>query len=336
VAGITGKELRDELQGGFPPGVEDFVDFDDVPGDILQAFADTIASTAVDAAERVRQDNNPLSCGTSKIGDWEADLNQSTSRTALSGTISQRRRAVVARLRENGPPTVALIQAVIGPLLDYADPSQLTVLECSRSALTAAHTYPWTGSSNYSLGTTVIVYWFVRDDALVSPTGCWIDVMVNTTNLASLAVNITTPNGTFFLMIPKLRGGASASTARIYCSAAAGMPIYGIWKAEFYTTAYFDSGTITSANLFIEGFGRDITRHDGLSAAIYQWAVMYEASKSNGNPDFDAARAAIRRLTFGTRISGLCLRSTGTTLPAGDYSPIPDDANAIPDEMVPG
>ncbi len=337
MAGITAQELRDELQGAFPPGVEEFVDWNDVPGDVLQAFAETIAATAVDAAERLRQDINPLTCGVTKLADWESVLKLSTTKTARTGTVTQRRRAVISRLREYGPPSIPFIQAILGPLLDYPDPSQLVILEGDKAAQNAAHTYPWVGSAPYSLGTTPTLQFFVRDDALVSAAGCWLDITITTTRLQSFCVNLQAPNGYLILLSPGWVGSPVAQTYRLYVKGMAGQPIYGIWSAQIYANSFGDSGTVTAASLFCEGFGRDITRHDGgAGAGKYEWAAVFEPSKSNGSPDLDAARAAVQRINYGSRVGAIVLRSTGSTLAAGDYAFLPDDSNALPDEMIPG
>jgi len=59
----------------------------------------------------------------------------------LFGTLEARRRAVISRLREYGPPTIPMIQSVLAPLFDYSDPADVVVLECDRAALRTAHTY---------------------------------------------------------------------------------------------------------------------------------------------------------------------------------------------------
>ena len=99
-----GSGTKGRADRAFPPGVEEFIDWNDAPGDLMQAFGEAIAATAIDPAERLRVDTNPLTCGASKIADWEAVLKLSTTKTARTGTISQRRRAVISRLREYGSP----------------------------------------------------------------------------------------------------------------------------------------------------------------------------------------------------------------------------------------
>mgnify|MGYP000237459235 CR=1 FL=1 len=335
MAGITAGELRDELQGAFPPGVEEFVDWNDVPGDVLQAFAETIAATAVDAAERLRQDINPLTCGVTKLADWESVLKLSTTKTARTGTITQRRRAVISRLREYGPPSIPFIQAILGPLLDYADNSQLVILEGDKAAQNTAHTYAWTGSVAYNTGNFPTVYFLVRDDASVSAAGCWVDFTITSSNLVGLGVYLTSPTGVAISIQPNWTGSASSSTFRLYFKAFAGVPIFGLWQVEFFCS--INSGTVTAVNLFCEGFGRDITKHDGSAGSgKFEWAAVYEPSKSNGSADLDAARAAARRINYGSRVGAIVLRSTGNTLAAGDYAFLPDDANALPDVMIPG
>ena len=115
-----------------------------------------------------------------------------------------------------------------------------------------------------------------------------------------------------------------------------GQPIYGLWSAQVYTNAPADSGTVTAASLFAEGFGRDITGHDGGSWPKFEWAVVYEPSKSGGNPRSTRPGRRLRRINYGSRIGAVVLRSTGSTLAASDYAFLPDDANALPDLIVVG
>jgi uncharacterized MnhB-related membrane protein len=72
-----------------------------------------------------------------------------------------------------------------------------------------------------------------------------------------------------------------------------------------------------------------------LSAAQFELGVVYEADKSNGGADIAAARAAIARISYATRISALILREADGVLPAGEYTFLPDDDNAIPDAIIP-
>ena len=215
MAGITTQELKDELIGGFPPGVEEFVDWADAPGDLMQAFGETIAGTAVDAAERLRVDTNPLTCGASKLADWEAVLKLTTTKTARTGTIAQRRRAVVSRLREYGAPTIPFIQSILGPLLDYPDPSQLVVLESDHTAQNLAHSYSWSGSMLYGYYSFAsVIPFFVRDDAKVSAAGAWLDLTLTSTNLSTFGVYLYAPDGTWVGLTPKWTGSASGTTLR--------------------------------------------------------------------------------------------------------------------------
>ena len=73
----------------------------------------------------------------------------------------------------------------------------------------------------------------------------------------------------------------------------------------------------------------------GLSAAKFELGVVYEEDKSSGAADIDAARKAIARITYATRIGALILREAGGVLPAGEYTFLPDDDNAIPDAIIP-
>lgn len=339
------QELKSAIISAFPPGSEKAVAWHLAPGRHVEAVANTLDAQAIGPVEQFAADVSPLTCSAARLAEWEGIFMLADTTTARSGTLQARRNAVVSRFREWGQPTVPVIQATVGPLLDYADPSQLVVLTTDRAALTAAHTYASdlvTGSRNFSYGSPATVRWFVRDDGVISTAGAWVDITISASSVASLSLALYSPDGSSLTIAPGWRGTASTTTFRAYFRSFGydalfnARPVFGAWSLQIVTTAVSDFGSISGAQLFVEGMGRDARGKEGGAAPAFEWAVMYEAAKSRGAPDFDAARAAIRRLTFATRTSGLCFRSTGTTLPDGDYAPLPDDANAIPDAMIPG
>lgn len=342
---MSAQELKAAIINAWPPGTEGAIDWGQAPGKHIEAVANALDAQAVAPAEQFAADVNPLTCSAARLAEWEGVLMLADSTTARSGTLQARRNAVISRFREWGQPTVPVIQATVGPLLDYADPLQLVVLTTDRAALTAAHTYSSdliTGSRNFSYGSPATVRWFVRDDGVISTAGAWVDITISASSVASLSLALYSPDGSFLTVAPKWRGSASTTTFRVYFRAFGidalfyARAVFGAWSLQIVTTNVSDSGSISGASLFVEGMGRDARGNNGGAAPAFEFACLYEASKSRGAPDFDAARAAIKRLTFATRTSGLCFRSTGNTLADGDYAPLPDDANAIPDAMIPG
>ena len=133
--------LKEAIIGAFPPDVIDRVDWDDSPGQHVEAVANVLQDKAVDPVEQLILDACPLTCGSARLRDWERALGLAGSKTALFGTLESRRRAVISRLREYGPPTIPMIQGVLAPLFDYSDPADVVVLECDRPTLRTAHTY---------------------------------------------------------------------------------------------------------------------------------------------------------------------------------------------------
>ena len=132
-------ETREALLAALPPGVRETL-ADDVIA-LFDATASTIDDSAVAAVDALDADSSPLTCGSDRLRRWESDLGIASTRTALFGTLTARRAGVISRLREYGPPTVAMLQSVLAPLLDYSDPSTMAILEPARADVRLANTY---------------------------------------------------------------------------------------------------------------------------------------------------------------------------------------------------
>lgn len=334
---MSSEEIAASMIGAFPPGVPELLAPDDKDGGAvtrhLGCIAKTVQDTAIAAIEELERDITPLTCGSYRLREWEKALGLAYSRTARSGTLAARRAAVISRLREYGPPTKAMLQAVLAPLLDYADPTQLVILECDRAALRTAHTYAGSKTrGGFTYATPAVWDFWVNDADSVAP-GCpQADLTLTAADLSKVAAEIETPDGSHFrLNFGQLgRGLCIARTIRAYWQGVTTSNVLGRWRL----TVWLDGaglGVLNDATFFCEGFGRR-----GRSAAQFEWAAVYEPSKSRGAPDFDAAREAVRRVGFATRIGGLVFPADASVgLPATDYGMIPND-NAIPSGFVPG
>jgi hypothetical protein len=91
------------------------------------------------------------------------------------------------------------------------------------------------------------------------------------------------------------------------------------------------SGTVRAASLFTEGFGRDATRSDGLSASVFYYIVIFEPSKSSGSYDLGAASAALARINHATRRGYL-----GVAMDDGTLYALADDAACVADGCAAG
>lgn len=328
----TAEELQQALIGAFPPGTHDRIDWEDAPGKHLLAISRTVLAKGVLPVDELIANTCPLTATSARLVDWERALGLSASRTGRFGTLEARRRAVIARLREYGPPTIPMIQSVVAPLLDYADPTELVILEASRSELRTAHTYTGVLTSA-STALTCVYTWRVFDDGRLSDSGVQLDVTLTHSDLTKLSVYVVAPSGETATASVFGRGAAAGATVRVCLPHMVASSVAGLWTAEF--TASAGAGTVDAVEAFVEGAGRDSSGRPGLSAAKFELGVVYEEDKSSGAADIDAARKAIARITYATRIGALILREADGVLPAGEYTFLPDDDNAIPDAIIP-
>ena len=328
----TALGLKAELIAAFPGGTERMWDWNhpDGPGPFNEAAAQVLDVAGVQMIDQLRAELQP-NTAVAKLPEWESALGLRGSKLALIGRTRQRQTQVVSRLREWGSATTLdCIRSIVGPLLDYADPSQLIILEVDRDVLRAAHTYTWTGLLSF---TTLPAALFVNvlDDAVVSPAGAQLDITINYAgSLANVGVNLFAPDGTFFQYPAGTIGDTTPATGtwRLYFKGFGGRPITGVWQAQITCSSGF--GNILSAGLFVEGLGRDSTGREGLGAAKFQWAVVVDPALVGPYGDIQAAAHAVERINYATR-RGLLIRKPLTGLAA-----IPDDPATIPDACIPG
>lgn len=330
---MSALELKEAIIAAFPPGASERIDWDDSPGHHVEAIANVLQDKAVDPVEQLILDACPLTCSSARLRDWERALGLSGSKTSLFGGLAARRRAVVSRLREYGPPTIPMIQSVMAPLFDYADPADVVVLECDRPTLRTAHTYTGVLTTATTALSGVTYTWRVVDDGRLSASGVQLDVTLTHGDLSKLSVLVTAPSGETGSASVFGRGAAAGDTIRVCLPDMTAAVVMGLWTAEFNASS--GAGTVDAVEAFVEGAGRDSTGRPGLSAAQYEFGVVYESDKGGGGFDIASSRSAIQRISYATRIGALILREADGTLPAGEYTFLPDDDNAIPDAIIP-
>lgn len=336
----TALQLKAALIAGFPPGTEKLWDWQhpDGPGPFNEAAAQVLDVAGVQKVDQLRAELQP-STAREKLPEWESSLGLMGSRAAQVGTVRQRQKQVVSRLREWGSATtLEAIRAIVGPLLDYADPSQLVILEVDRDVLRTANTYLFSGLLAFTFATSSTVYFYVPDDTNVSPAGAQVDITINlSANLSNVGCTLYAPDGTHYSIGVGQIGDVSPATGtwRLYFPQFAGVKVGGIWKLVIGTIS--GTGYISAAGLFVEGLGRDSTGNDGLGGAKFQWAVVWDPALLGPDADIQAAAAAIQRINYATRIAFLAGRSRGLgKLPAGQLAAIPDDPGSIPSACIPG
>lgn len=317
-------QLFDELVAAFPTGFAQTQDLDhpDGFGPELRAIAQLLKVSCIDLVASLRRNATPLRADAPRIAEWEETLAQ---RPRPAATLAQRRLAVASRLRESGPCTYDLVRAVVGPLLDYADPSQLEIIEVDRDTLRAAHTYAFPGFPASSPLTTSVS---ILDVAKIGDPGVQLDLLITTTNLAALGVQITSPDGKSATKLNFARGNVAGQLIRIYFPELAGAQAGGTWTVLLNSMA--PGTSFLALQLFAEGFGRD-SGGEGLGAAIFEWVVVADPALMGPNADLEAARDAIARINYATRLGTLILKPAPLLL-----APYPDSPPAIPNRFIPG
>jgi len=323
-------ETREALLASLPPGVRDML-ADDVIA-LFDATASTIDDSAIAAIDTLDADSSLLTCGSDRLRRWESDLGIAPTRTALFGMLPARRAAVISRLREYGTPTVAMLQSVLAPLLDYADPSTLTILEPARADVRSANTYYGVlVNAAMSMISAGIWQFYVSDGGRCAGVPA-VDIKITTVlENTDTVVALQAPDGTYYQVYSKLLRSTSGTNRVYFPEAKAVTAIMGAWRVYVYLSVA-NTGTLDDAHLLVEGVDRD----GGRASGIYEWAAVYEPTKSQGSPDFDAAVAASQRVGLATRIGGVVMIADAAVgLAAGDYAGIPND-NTKPSGFVPG
>lgn len=326
-----------------PPGVEAFYDLSPGgdPYKYLLSIAEVLKPHGFDLVDLLELEVNPASA-TEKVADWEGALGVTQTKIALYGNALQRRSQVLSRLREHGASALDAIRSVLGPLLGYADPSQLEIVETPRAQLTGFHSYFKREAGSISIGGgggTVVVSFDVRDDARVSAGGVRLS-LIETNTLAREDLSITLegptgPDGQASAAWPAGSFGAGeAADLELVArnrAGAEGKTILGIWTAQLTTSS--SAFTASDVALIVEGVGRDSAGLDGLGAEIYHWCALVDPALEGvaSLSDRDAARAAVKRLAPAHSRGDLCFVQA-----FGGTGAIPDDVAAIPDACLPG
>ncbi len=338
----TALHLKAELISGFPPGTQSMWDWQHPqgPGPFQEAAGQLLDKAGVQKIDQLRAELQP-STAREKLPEWESSLNLMGSKAAQVGSVRQRQRQIVSRLREFGAATTLdAIRAIVGPLLDYADPSQLVILEVDRDALRTANTYLATGLLvPFTFAMSGTVYFNVPEDPAIatSPAGAQLDITINLAdNISKVGVTLYAPDGTHYSIgVGDIGDAPATGTWRLYFPKFAGVPVGGIWKLVIGTIS--GTGYVSAAGLFVEGLGRDSAGGDGRSAPKFQWAVVSDPALLGPDADLQAAAAAVQRINYATRIAHFASRSSGIgKLPAGQLAAIPDDPGSIPDACIPG
>lgn len=335
MAGLTSDQALDLLVQLFPLGFSKLFGVINRVGDVynlLAGISDATKQYVYDNIAQIRLEINPATA-LYKVPDYENALGLSQTSVALSGTTAQRRTQIISKLREQGAFTLDNIRAIIGPLLGYADPSQLVIVETSRSALTTAHTYANNAGASIGSNSSTAQSVTVLDDGGVSDAGVKLLVNITCTNPEQLSFTLTGPtggvgSGQAVVTFPAGSMPAGSVTGVTYSlsehSVSPGKKLLGNWSLQINTGAA--ACTLVSWSLFVEGGGqRDATGASGQGEEIHEWGIFLSPLLMN-SPNMPAVLSSLQRIKPGDSIVDLLYSIAGSypDTTSGVNSSIPD------------
>jgi hypothetical protein len=336
---MTDEEATSILLQGLPPGVEDAWDFKAGPliSRLMHGAGRAHRLTCLEFIEQLRTETNPLTM-VLDVDRWEAAFGLSQTWAAQQGTPQQRQAQVLSAWRRSAVATFNNIRAIVQPYFNYTDPSQIQIVETDRDQLTRAHTYPMTTTptgipvaiSPNSVSVTVL------DGPACSDAGAQVFLNLDG-HLGEIEFTLWgpagPPNQTVHFRAGYFGSGVvSGFDLRLDVPEFAWQPIGGLWQL-FFLSHGPDAGTLNSASLFVEGEGRNADDSEGLGAAIFEWAVVFDPAlvAPGAAADLKGALAALRAIAPAHTLVNLVLKGGGLFGAA-----IPDTSSAIPDEGIPG
>lgn len=343
VGRFTLEQVRERIIRGFPDGVEDVYDLSPSGdyGKLISAIALELKVQGFDLADLVRQESFP-SKSRYVLAEWEHFFGLDTTRLARVGTIPQRQAQLVAafRLAAGQEPSLPEIRALVGAYLGYTDPDSLLIVETSRTALRALHSYsrgPYTIPGSGSLD----VVFLVPDGPRISQSGVQLSLFIDHPSAEDLSFDLVGPLSAYGQAskswIAPFGVGAIVSTdeLRIYDADAKNKTIFGAWKLTI--TSSGASGTLTEARLFVEGVGRGIYRRDGRAAPIFDWGVFVDPTLVNGGAGGAVDYVLVQRILDGfnqAHCKANVIRGSETINP-GIPEAIPGDPGCIAGQCIP-
>jgi uncharacterized protein YmfQ (DUF2313 family) len=288
---LTITDVVSVLRQYFPPGrLYSWWDTSSYIYKLLYATAATVKQFGFDLVDDLRTEVNPATA-VDNLARNEGVLGISETLVATSGTTAQRQNAVVAKLRESGGLTKYNVRSIVAPILGYADPSALEVIECDRSALRLAHSAITSADITLPNATTTSVSLRVRHGGVASSAGAQLNLVFDTDDLTDFAVTLTSPGGA----TKTWDKGWSASPLILYGKEFAGATIQGYWTLAITNTSGSSKTLHSGSSLFVEG----IAKRQATAGAVFHWGAYANPSLVGGSgvdEDPASAHKAVRRI----------------------------------------
>jgi len=336
---MTRDEIKRLIIALLPEGSEDLyaLENSDEIGGLLFSLAGTIKETTTDRLEVLAENADPSRIKEC-ISDWEEATGLVATTTSIFGSDEQRKEAVIAALRMAGDFSLDGIRAILQPYFQYADPTQIEIVEPNHSAQKTAHTYAGVAAGGPPERQEAWVS--VADDPRVSPAGATLNFTITTTRLDQIVVMLWGPDGTFVQRPPLFLDSEPTAVVnqdyRVVFPEFAGKRIKGRWEVAWYSTGLNAVG-IAAWSLFTEGLGMSYTAtlppspvSMGLGAGHFSFVVVADPLLLGSEWNLDGARRALTRWKPAHVLAGITVNNAFGTACA-----IPDTDNAIPGSALP-
>ena len=286
-ASTTHDQVVQLLKDHFPPWSGVLYAWDEPDAHVkkyLDWLADAVKLYGYDQVDRVLREVSPLTC-VELLPAWEAVLGISLSKAALRGrTVAQRRRVVLARIRERGPLSLHNLCAIFAQLADYAPGSRPEVIELDgltdmRTANVWSETF--VTPTAVPLGTGFDLTNLTRqtpvllDGGHVWDAGAEVSLVLSSTNTSGLRVRLMCPDfsvaewGAESYPLPS----GLVSLLKLRSPAHAGHAVHGSWRLYVYRVAGAPAVNLSGWSLYVLGKG-----HGGRGQAKFNWSVFLDAA----------------------------------------------------------
>lgn len=333
----------------YPPGFTRWADFE--PGSdfdlFVQALSAELLADGYNLLDTLSAEVNPATAS-QKLSDWEGVMGLGQTRTTLVGTVSQRQGQLVAASRSRGTPSIVLLQAILGPVLGYVNPSQLQILQHPRASVTALGV--WIGtpvSVAIPPNASVSVTFLVKDAGACSQGGAKATFNITHPAVDKLTLGLEGPAPDNFSVnfsaggiaqggwtndVGAAGGVGSNKTYTVGMQSFAGHSINGVWTLSVGDLSG-NGGTLAVPSLFVEGFGRYVWNAslpapdrfaEGLGALVHEFVVLVDPTLAGSAPDYPTVRSLLARATPAHNRSYLCFVQT-----TGAQQAVCGDANCI-------
>lgn len=253
-----------------------------------------------DQLDRARREFNPLTT-VELLPAWEAILGISQTRSAQRGkTVEQRRKTVLARLREIGPLTPYNLAGIFAQLAEYAAGAAPSVYELDRvdqDTHSTAWSDTYTGGVSipsdtaFQASNLVVQSPVLLDGGLVSDAGVCVTLSLNNSSTEGLRFRLWGPDFTYADW-----GGADfplpsglSTTLKLRSTAHVGRAIHGSWQLYCYRVVGAPLVKLNGWSLYTLGKG-----HGGWGQGKFNWSVyLDDQHHSVDQRDIDSTLARV-------------------------------------------